>query len=60
MDQIGSFCEFYEEQVRHAFRIIADGREDEYLWDNWKAGTTQTFHLRDLNGGGTPCSSKIK
>lgn len=48
MNQVGSFCEFYEEQVRHAFRIIADGREDEYLWDNWQKGTTQTFHLRDL------------
>ncbi|MFA5044174.1 MAG: peptide-modifying radical SAM enzyme CbpB [Kiritimatiellia bacterium] len=48
MDRIGSFCEFYEEQVRYAFRIVADGREDEYLWDNWKNGTTPTFHLRGV------------
>ena len=24
MDQTGAFCEFYEEQVRYAFRLIAD------------------------------------
>ena len=24
MDTTGAFCEFYEEQVRYAFRLIAD------------------------------------
>jgi len=48
MNKTGSFCEFYEEQVRYAFRLIADGRENEYLWDDWKKGTTPTFHLRNL------------
>ena len=26
MDRTGAFCEFYEEQVRYAFRLIADDR----------------------------------
>lgn len=47
MDKPGSFCEFYEEQVRYAFRLIADGRENEYLWDGWKQGTRPTFHFLD-------------
>jgi len=33
MDRTGSFCEFYEEQVRYAFRVIADNKQDAYLWD---------------------------
>jgi uncharacterized protein len=43
MDRSGSFCEFYEEQARYAFRIIADGKQDAYLWDGWDKGTTETF-----------------
>ena len=43
MDQTGSFCEFYEEQVRYAFRLIADGKEDAFLWDDWDKEMTQTF-----------------
>jgi len=35
MKEPGAFCEFYEEQVRYAFRLIADKKEDAYLWDNW-------------------------
>ena len=38
MEYTGAFCEFYEEQVRYAFRLIADGREDAYLWDGWDEG----------------------
>ena len=45
MDRVGSFCEFYEEQVRYAFRLIADGRQDAFLWDNWDRDTKQTFQL---------------
>jgi uncharacterized protein len=43
MDRTGAFCEFYEEQVRYAFRLIADGREAAYLWDGWDRGTKSTF-----------------
>ncbi len=31
----GAFCEFYEEQVRYAFRLIADGKEKDFLWAGW-------------------------
>ena len=41
----GAFCEFYEEQVRYAFRLIADGREDAYLWDGWDEGLEDAFVL---------------
>ena len=43
MDRTGAFCEFYEEQVRYAFRLIADGKEDAFLWDGWDKGTIDTF-----------------
>jgi uncharacterized protein len=45
MDRTGAFCEFYEEQIRYAFRLIADGREGAYLWDGWDRGTKTTFEL---------------
>ena len=35
MDRPGAFCELYEEQVRYALRLIADGKEDAFLWDGW-------------------------
>jgi uncharacterized protein len=43
MDRPGAFCEFYEEQARYAFRLIADGREGAYLWDGWDRGMKRTF-----------------
>ena len=43
MDKPGSFCEFYEEQVRYAFRLIADGCHDAFLWDGWDKGLKETF-----------------
>lgn len=43
MNATGAFCEFYEEQVRYAFRIIADGKVDAYLWDDWDKGMKDTF-----------------
>ena len=30
MHKTGAFCEFYEEQVRYAFRLIADEKADDY------------------------------
>lgn len=45
MDRPGAFCELYEEQARYAFRLIADGRQDAFLWDDWDRGTTTTLNL---------------
>ena len=45
MDQKGAFCEFYEEQVRYAFRAIADKKADDYLWDGWDEGLKDTFNI---------------
>ncbi|MFA6411741.1 MAG: peptide-modifying radical SAM enzyme CbpB [Syntrophales bacterium] len=45
MNHTGAFCEFYEEQVRYAFRIIADGKVDAYLWEGWDKGMKDTFKI---------------
>lgn len=55
-DQIGAFCEFYREQARYAFRLIADGRESAFLWDDWDAGMTTTFDLGTESDGTYPQS----
>ena len=39
------YCKFYEEQVRYAFRVIGQGREDAYMWDGWREDTEETFNL---------------
>ena len=44
----GAFCELYEEQVRYAFRLIADNKEDVYLWDGWDKNTSTVFNLSEL------------
>ena len=48
MNNTGAFCELYEEQVRYALRLIADGKEDAFLWDGWDVGTTTTFNFSSL------------
>ena len=45
MNKTGAFCEFYEEQVRYAFRLIADEKANDYLWDGWDKGMRQTFAM---------------
>jgi uncharacterized protein len=45
-DRTGAFCEFYEEQVRYAFRLIADQKHEAFLWDGWDRGTEVTFQFR--------------
>ena len=45
----GAFCELYEEQVRYALRLIAGGKEEAFLWDNWDLGTTTTFNVSTLD-----------
>jgi uncharacterized protein len=39
MKQKGAFCRFYEEQVRYALRLIADGCHEDFLWEGWDSGT---------------------
>lgn len=41
----GAFCDLYAEQTRYAFRSIADGTFEDYLWDDWASGTTTAFDL---------------
>jgi uncharacterized protein len=41
----GAFCDLYAEQVRYAFRQIAVGRDEAYLWDGWEDGTTLTLQI---------------
>ena len=43
MDRTGAYCEFYEEQTRYAFRLIAEGRHADFLWDGWDDGTETVF-----------------
>ncbi|MCL4506867.1 MAG: peptide-modifying radical SAM enzyme CbpB [Chloroflexi bacterium] len=48
MNRPGAFCELYEEQARYALRLIADGKEDAYLWDNWDSETSTTIDITAL------------
>lgn len=45
LDKRGAFCEFYKEQVRYVLRLIADGREDDFLWDNWDEAMPTVFDM---------------
>lgn len=46
MDQTGAFCDFYKAQTAYAFRLIADGIADDYLWDGWDDGVATSLDLR--------------
>jgi len=39
------YCEFYVEQIRYAFRVIASGHVDDYLLDGWKKGIKKVYGL---------------
>lgn len=43
VNRVGAFCEFYEQQVRYAFRLIADNKQDAFLWDGWQDGMETVF-----------------
>lgn len=49
MEKTGAFCELYEDQVRYAMRLIADGKEEAFLWDGWDSGTTSVFNFSKHN-----------
>lgn len=38
LDAPAPLCDFYTAQAQYAFRVIAQGRLDAYLWDGWKDG----------------------
>lgn len=42
-DELGAFCRFYEEQTRYVFRLIADGKHEDFLYDNWDKETEDSF-----------------
>jgi len=44
----GAFCGLYEEQIRYAFKLIADNKEEAYLWNGWDKDTLTTFNLTKL------------
>ncbi|MHB8191419.1 MAG: peptide-modifying radical SAM enzyme CbpB [Ferrimicrobium sp.] len=46
--QRGAFCHFYKEQFGYAMRLIADGRENAYLWDNWDETIPMVFEMSSL------------
>ncbi len=43
MEQIGAYCGFYLDQAQYAFRLIADGIAEDYMWDGWDDGTETAF-----------------
>jgi uncharacterized protein len=45
MDKLGAYCGFYEEQTRYAFRLIAEGRHEDFLWKGWDEGTNTLLDL---------------
>ena len=48
MNRPGAFCELYEEQVRYGMRLIADEKENAFLWDGWDSGTSTTLEIFSL------------
>ncbi|MDO8734021.1 MAG: peptide-modifying radical SAM enzyme CbpB [Elusimicrobiota bacterium] len=48
IEKPGAFCELYEEQVCYAFRLIADGKEDAYLWDDWDKGMHTSLEITKI------------
>ncbi|MBI5570427.1 MAG: peptide-modifying radical SAM enzyme CbpB [Desulfomonile tiedjei] len=48
MNRTGAFCELYEEQVRYALRLIADGKESAFLWDGWDSATSTALEITSL------------
>jgi uncharacterized protein len=39
------YCEFYVEQVKYAFRVLAEDRLEGFLWEGWNDGTEKIFAL---------------
>lgn len=39
------YCKFYEWQARYALRLVAQGRENDFLWDDWLEETEEVFSV---------------
>ena len=39
------YCSFYEELIRYAFRLIAEGRHELYLWEDWQEDTIERYRF---------------
>ncbi len=39
------YCRFYEGLIRYAFRIIAQGKEEVFLWHDWQEETEELVQL---------------
>ena len=59
LDAPAPLCDFYTAQAQYAFRVIAQGRLDDYLWDGWKGWSggdcgdvVLSQKIRDKNGRG--------
>lgn len=37
------YCHFYEEQARYALRVLAEGRQDAYMWNGWEGESDLTI-----------------
>jgi hypothetical protein len=48
MDKRGAFCAFYEEQVRYAFRLLADRKAEAFLFDGWDKDVETVFDVNQL------------
>ncbi len=45
LNSVAPFCNFYEGLIRYAFKVISQGRENVYLWDDWEEETELTYSL---------------
>lgn len=45
MKEPGAFCGLYEEQTRYAFRLIADNKAEDFLWNGWDKNTSVSFQM---------------
>jgi uncharacterized protein len=43
VNEPGGFCHLYREQFSYAMRLIADAKEDAYLWDHWDEAIPTVF-----------------
>lgn len=48
MEKTGAFCELYEDQVRYALRLIADGKTDAFLWAGWDSDAETTINITSM------------
>lgn len=45
LNTVAPFCNFYEGLIRYAFKVIAEGKENSYMWDGWEEETECTYNF---------------